>query len=142
MIKRRKTSEYDVSISGIQSRIRGFIYDSQVPDPHLLASYLGCSAISDEVEEREEEESNRRVKKIAVLMPMLYAYAHSMAEATIAHQLEMSQEKIPSAAWKATQKVFTQIALNTMVGAIAQLVDLDFLKVPQVKKRVRWKSRK
>lgn len=139
-MRRRKPPDYDVSISGIQSRIRGFVYDSQVPDPQALASYLGCSAISDDVEEREEQESERRVKRIAALMPMLYAYAHSMAEATIAHQLDMSEEKIPSAAWKATQKVFTQIALNTMVGALAQLVDLDFLRVPKVKRKVRWKN--
>lgn len=139
---RRKRIEHDVSMSGLQARIRGFVYDSQIPNPQEIASYLGCSAISDDVEEREEQESERRVARIATMIPMLYAYAHSMAQATVAQQIEAADEKIPSSAWKATQKVFTQISLNTMVGAIAQLVDLDFLTVPKVKRRARWRRQK
>ena len=138
----RKTKEHDISITEIQSRIRGFIYDSQIPDAENIASFLGCSAISEELNEKEEEESDIRVERISKLIPILYAFSHAMSQGVVSYQVEDSKGEIPSAAWKATQKVFTQIATNTLVGAIAQLVDLGFLEVPRVNRKLRWKRTK
>jgi hypothetical protein len=135
----RKTKDYNISVTEIQSRIRGFIYDSQIPEPEAIASFLGCSAISDEVNEKESEESDIRVERISKLIPILYAFSHAMSQGVVSYQVDDAPGEMPSAAWKATQKVFTQIATNTLVGAIAQLVDLELLQLPRVKRKLRWK---
>jgi hypothetical protein len=136
----RKHPSPDISVSEIQARIRGFVYDSQIPNPQEVSSFLGCSAISEEVNNKEEEESDLRVGRISPLIPILYALSHAMAQGTVAHQKEVAQEEIPSEAWKATQKIFTQIATNTLVGAISQLVDLGMLNMPSRKRSSIWKK--
>jgi hypothetical protein len=136
----RKNYSADISVAEIQARIRGFVYDSQIPNPQEISSFLGCSAISEEVNNKEEEESDLRVGRISPLIPILYALSHAMAQGTVAHQKEVAQEEIPSEAWKATQKIFTQIATNTLVGAISQLVDLGMLNMPSRKRSAIWKK--
>lgn len=136
----RKRYSPDISVAEIQARIRGFVYDSQIPNPQEVSSFLGCSAISEEVNDKEEEESDLRVGRISSLIPILYALSHAMAQGTVAHQKESAEQEIPSEAWKATQKIFTQIATNTLVGAISQLVDLGLLNMPPRKRKSVWKK--
>lgn len=137
---RRKS--HDISVAEIESRLRGFVYDSQVSEANQIASHIGCSNISEDVEEREEEESDIRVARISHLTPILYVLAHAMAEGTVAYQRSLADDKdLPSDAWKITQRVFTQVAVNTLVGALAQLVDLGFIEVSKKKKWWLWKTR-
>jgi hypothetical protein len=42
--------------------------------------------------------------------------------------VEVSEES-----WVATRQVFTQIAMNTLVGAVSQMVDMEFLSVDKKK---------
>jgi hypothetical protein len=67
----------------------------------------------------------------------MYAYCHAMAEGMVEHQQAHASEEeldqIPQAAWGATRKVFTQVALNSMLGAISQMVDLGLITVPSKK---------
>jgi len=94
--------------------------------------------LSEELVDKEEEESDARVSEVDHLIPIMYAYAHAMAEGLVSHQREHltdeEQEGIPSQAWHATQKVFTQVAMNSLLGTVSQLVDMGMLTVPRRKK--------
>ena len=130
----------DLSLAEINSRLRGFLLDSQIQDATELAVLLGCSAISDEVAEMEFEESDKRVAKIAPLIPLLYAYAHTLAEASIEYQKQHLDlgTAIPAEVWAFSRKLTEQIAMSTLLGAVSQLVDMGAIDLPNSKKRW-WK---
>jgi hypothetical protein len=139
MIFRRKKVP-EISIPAVTSRVREFLLDSQIDDAHHMSAILGCPLISDELADKEEEESDNRVAQVDHLIPILYAYAQAMAQGIVEHQKEHLEEdeetsgvEIPDKAWAATRKVFAEISLNMSLGAISQLVDMGFLVVPNKK---------
>lgn len=134
----RKTWAEDMSLPELTSRIREFIYDSQLPEAEEVIAYLGMPDISDDVLEREYEESEERVSEVSHLIPLFYAFAHTMAEGITEYQkAELDEEELlPSSAWVMTRKVFTQVSVSTLVGAMSQMVDLGIIKV--TKRKVKW----
>ena len=126
-----------MTLRDIPNRIRGFVMDSQVSDGDHVSILLGCSPLSEDVAERELEESDNRVARVNHLIPVLYAYAHAMAEGMVEHQQahasEEELEQIPQAAWSATRKVFTQVTLNSLLGAGSQMNALGLIKVTSKK---------
>jgi hypothetical protein len=128
---KKKRLEEELSMAEINSRIRGFILDSQVQHPHELSARLGLPHISDEVAEREEQESDKRFKKIEFLVPMLYAFSHVMAEASVEYQRSTIEgaDKLPPEVWTYSRKMLEQTAVSILLGSISQLVDMDVLHI-------------
>ena len=126
-----------ITLADVSSRLRGFILDSQINDAHELAIVLGCSPISDEVALREEEESERRVAEISILTPLLYAFAHSLAEASVEHQKTTlnGADKVPDEIWMTSRRLIEQVAISVLLGATSQLVDMQLLEVPKKLRR-------
>lgn len=134
--KRKKSIE--LGLAEITNRVRGFVLDSQVENAHELSVILGCSAISDEVQEREEQESEKRVEKINYLVPMVYAHAHALAEASVEFQKSNAgpdMKSIPDELWWESRKMMEQISMAAIVGSISQLVDMGLLEVPKKRKK-------
>jgi hypothetical protein len=137
MFKKKKKIQDTFTLADVSSRLRGFILDSQVQNAHELSVILGCSAISDEVAEREEEESDKRVEQILHLMPLLYAHAHSLADGTVEYQRMKSEGKIkdiPEELWHESRTMMTNLAVSVLVGSISQLYDMGFIEIPGRKK--------
>lgn len=129
----KKRSE-SISIAEINSRIRGFLYDSQMDNAYDISLILGCGPISTEVAEKEEEESEKRMDAISYLMPLLYAQAQALAQGSIEHQrsnMPESLSSLPDELWWDSRKLLEQISSAAMMGAIAQLVDMGLLEVPK-----------
>jgi hypothetical protein len=127
-----------ITIAEVSSRLRGFILDSQIQDAHELALILGCSPISDEVAVREEEESERRVAEISMLTPLLYAFAHSLAEASVEYQRSnlSGADKVPDEIWMTSRRLIEQVSISVLLGSVAQLVDMGLLNVPKKLRRL------
>lgn len=130
----------DATIAGMVSRIRGFILDSQVEhSDHIIELLIGV-VMSDDVADREAEESDVRTDRIRQLIPILYLFANSMAEGLVQHQrahvdsddeddeYESGGKDLPEEAWKATERVFAEIAFSTAVGAVSQLLDMGLIE--------------
>ena len=131
-----KKKKPNLSMADMSLRLRGFILDSQIQHPHDLAEMLGLSAISDEVADREEEESDFRVERIAHLIPLVYTYAHSLAEGSVELQRKSTElEGIPDELWMVSRRMMEQVAMSAMLGSIAQLVDMNLLAIPKTKGR-------
>lgn len=129
--KKRKT---DISLAEVTNRIRGLILDSQIQNAHELSVILGCTAISDDVQEREEEESDKRVTKIAYLVPLLYAHVHLLAEGAVEYQkdnLPEELDEIPAEIWHESRKMMEQVSLSAIMGSISQLIDMGLLEIPR-----------
>ena len=137
--KKKKNKMTDpVSLSEVTARLRGFLIDSQIQNAHDLAVILGCSPLSDELKEMEEDESDKRVDRISHLVPLLFAQAHALAESSIEYQksnLTKEIEDLPSETWWESRKVLEQVAMSALLGSVSQLVDMGLLKLPKRKKK-------
>lgn len=134
---RRKKSTDPTSIAEVSARLRGFIMDSQVQDGHEMSVILGCSVISEELQEREEEESDKRIAKIEHLVPLLYAYAHTLSEGAVEIQRSAVSSEIkdlPDSIWWESRKMMEQVSLSALLGSVSQLVDMGLLTIPKRKK--------
>jgi hypothetical protein len=122
-----------MSIAEIGNRLRGFVYDSQLQEAQALSIILGCPVISDEVAEREEEESHKRLETIGYLVPLMYAHAHALAEAATEYQRTTMPEakELPDEVWQFSRRMIEQISLSTLLGSVSQLVDMGLLEVPR-----------
>lgn len=135
---RKKKKKSDISIAEVTARLRGFILDSQVQNGHELSVILGCSALSDEVAEKEEEESDKRTEKISYLVPMLYAHAHALAEGATEYQRSQAPKELkdlPDDVWWDSKNMMTKLAVSALLGSVSQLVDMGLLEVPKRKKK-------
>lgn len=138
MFKKRKPLKTEQTLTEIASRLRGFILDSQIQNGHELAVILGCSPLSDEVQEKEEEESDKRLEKIAHLIPLLYAQAHALSEGAVEYQknnIPDGLKTFPNEIWLESRKMMEQVSLASLLGCISQLVDMGLVTIPKKKKR-------
>jgi hypothetical protein len=135
MIFKKKPKKQEIpSIAEISTRLRGFIMDSQIQNGHELSVILGCSAISEELQIHEEQESDKRLEKIAHLVPLLYAYAHTLSEGAVEYQRSNTPEELqglPDELWWESRKMMEQVALSALMGAFSQIIDMDLLKLPK-----------
>jgi hypothetical protein len=125
------------TINDVSAKLREFILDSQIQNSHELSVILGCGKISDELAEKEEEESEKRVDRISHLIPLLFAHAHALAEGSIEFQksnLPPELKNLSDDMWIESRKLMEQIAMSALVGSVSQLVDLGLLKLPKEKK--------
>jgi hypothetical protein len=132
MLKRKKKNE--ISLEEVTRRLRGFILDSQVQNAHEMSVILGCSAISEEVQEREEEESDNRTSRISYLIPMLYAYSHALADGAMEYQRSNTPDNIkdlPKEIWYQSRTMMTDLSLSALMGSVSQLVDMGLLEIPK-----------
>jgi hypothetical protein len=130
-LKKKKKA---VTLGDINNRIRGFILDSQIQNAHELSVILGCPIISDDVQEREEQESDKRIEKISYLVPLLYAHVHLLAEGAVEYQkstLPDELQNLPAEIWTESRRMMEQVALSTLVGSVSQLIDMGLIDIPR-----------
>lgn len=131
-----------LTIADMQNRLREFMLDTQHPHAHHMSELLGCVLISDEIAEKEEEESNKRVSVVAPLLPVLFAYSKIFSDAMIRHQRSHINDEddvdfISEEEWTETEGVFAQIAISTLIGSMSQLLDMGFIKLTPKKVRLK-----
>lgn len=142
-LRKKRPASPNFSLTEITSRIRGFILDSQVSEADHISKLLGCSPTSEEVADKEADESDIRMSRVEHLIPIMYMYAKTMADGVVDHQKthaerELDEEDllgVHAAAWAATRTAFTHVALNTLMGAVSQMVDMGYLAVETTPKK-------
>lgn len=130
----KKNKKKKFTMNDVTTRIRGFVLDSQIQNGHELSTILGCPPISDDVLEREEQDSDNRIEKISYLVPLLYAHVHLLAEGAIEYQKASIPEEladIPDEIWSESRKMMEQVSLSAIVGSVSQLVDMGLLEIPR-----------
>ena len=128
------------TVTQIKAHLREFILDSQISNAEQITKELGCPPISDELLEREEEESDRRVERISFLLPLLYGYSTLFSEAFVSTMApehgadtELGTKLAMEALTKAVQHAFEDAMSHLLIGSVSQMVDLGLLEVPKGK---------
>lgn len=128
---KRKSKE--PSVAEINSRLRGFLLDSQINHAHEISQILGCGNISEEVAEKEEEESEKRIELISHLMPLIHVYSVSLSSGAVEFQrssLPDELKELPDEVWWDSRKLMEEVSSAAILGAVSQLVDLGLLQIP------------
>ncbi len=128
-----KRSSKEPSVAEINSRLRGFLLDSQINHAHEISQILGCGNISEEVAEKEEEESEKRIELISHLMPLIHVYSVSLSSGAVEFQrssLPDELKELPDEVWWDSRKLMEEVSAAAILGAVSQLVDLGLLQIP------------
>lgn len=139
--KNRSIQEHTTEQAAL-ARVRGFILDSQARNGNEIALALGCPPISEEVLEKEEEESDLRLEEILYLSPLLHSYSAMLVEGALAYQKSVANQEMLSLgedAWQETKKMMEHISRAVLVGAISQLVDMGHLRVSKRQSKLKKK---
>lgn len=148
LFKKKKKPKYATITSPqqIKAYIREFLFDTQLPDAYEASEILGCPPISIDVQEKYEEESEVRVERISHIIPLLYGYAAMFATATadlaphafidtdIDDKANPLAAKLLGALDQTTKKMLEDSMSHLLVGAVSQLVDLEFVTLNGKKK--------
>lgn len=129
-----KGKETELTTAELNSRVRGFLLDSQINNALEISAILGCGPISDEVAEKEEEESDKRVSKIAHLMPLLFAHCQSLSSGAVEFQRSSMPDgfpELPDEVWWDSRKLLEQVSTAALLGSISQLIDMGLLEIPK-----------
>lgn len=132
--RKKKPAELDsdMLMAEIMYRMRGMFLDSQLQDAFALSVIAGASYVSDEVAEREQQDSDKRFSRIEYLMPLIVAQCYQVAKATTElHRTKMGSEsnEAPDEYWDYYFSRSHQIAIASVTGAICQLVDIGLLSL-------------
>ena len=136
--KRRYELDLDALNAEVMFRIRGLFLDSQLNDSFSLSVIAGTSLVSEEVAEREQEESQKRIARVAHLYPMIFAHTYQIAKATAELQKTKfgdAANELDDAVWESLFETTQQIAMASVVGSLSQMVDLNLLTVGPRKPR-------
>jgi len=127
------------SLADVKSRIREFFMDTQSSDADEMALQMGCVPLSDELMEKEEEESDKRIERVAYLLPLLFSFAHLYSQGMVMETTSNVKDPEMTPEVKAAlielekqvRQVLEDNISNVLVGAVSQLVDLELLNVPK-----------
>lgn len=125
--KKRNTYKHPIDID---AHIRELLFDCQFPEANQIAILLGSPSISDEIIEKEEEESDRRVEPLNHLFPILDSYATLVAEGVVALQkLDPDVNDLPERFWNITTRLLKMVSFSVLVGTLSQLNEMNLIEV-------------
>jgi hypothetical protein len=125
-----------VKVIDIGNSVRSLLIDSGIPNIDFFDGALGIHAASNDVIEKEIEESETRLSNIAPIMPIVYAYCALIKDASTAAIVEEmnAPEEQKEAISAVINKFAMGISLGAATGILSQLVDHGFVTL-NVRKR-------
>lgn len=121
-------------VINIETHLREFFYDSQLPEAEELAVLFGASPISKEGEEHEENRSDERVSKISHILSLVEVYSTMMTDGLVELEATSKDEDAtdaPPEFWASMKTMLHTVSSATTIGVISQLVDLGLITVPR-----------
>lgn len=132
--KKKKDPEVtlDELTTEVMTRIRGLYLDAQFKEAFALSVLSGTSMVSDEVAEMEQAASDRRIKRVEHLTPLIVAQTFAIAKSSM--ELEKTSisgdlSQVPDEVWTRMVTHNHQMMLGAVLGSISQMVDLGLLTV-------------
>jgi hypothetical protein len=116
----------------VMSRIRGLYLDAQFKEAFALSVLSGTSMVSDEVAAMEQSASDRRIKKVEHLTPLIIAQTFAIAKSSMElEKTNMSGDisQVPEEVWSHMVTHNHQMMLGAVLGSISQMVDLQLLSI-------------
>lgn len=120
----------------VGNSVRSLLLDSGIPNIDFFDGALGIHAASEDVIEKEVEESETRLSNVAPIMPIVYAYCALIKDASTA--AIVNEMNVPEEQREAISAVINKFAMGISLGAttgiLSQLVDHGFVTLNVRKK--------
>lgn len=109
---------------------RKIIYDSGCEDPEGVAELMGLTRISEEVAEREIEDSDDRVDRILLILPIIQMHSEISAKVSFAAYINAipDTKDVDSETFEALSELFSAVALASSVSCLTSMLDLEIIK--------------
>lgn len=131
----RKKDEETVVVSVPVDVIhRQMLYDG-LQDVRALGELAGLAPVSDEVDEMERRESEKRLEDIAYLFPCLMNQTEWMATLAVAVQLKELEEAGASITEQELEQLthaVLALVRSSVVSSVSTIVGLGLLEIPEV----------
>jgi hypothetical protein len=111
--------------------VRGLLLDSGIPNVDFFDEKLGIHAASDDVLEREYEDSEERINAISPILPLVYTYCSLLKDAatdSVLEDLAVPEEQREQVAM-VINKFAMSVSLAATTGILSQLNSLDLISV-------------
>ena len=137
MFKRKKKKIKMVKVRQIPLPIliRQAIYDSMLEPAEGIAESLGLSPISDEVADMEEQESQKRLERIASLIPFIDSHSDMVARiVSAAYALGDDEEGLltdlldKEGALDHLTDLFRTVCISSSVSCVSTLLNLELIE--------------
>lgn len=131
--KRKKPKKSAVLINP-HGLIRNVIYDAMMPDPEHIALAVGLAPLSADVAEMEEEASEKRLNRVAALLPLLENHAVIAGKVTamnyaISKEFDPIDSELTDEMLEALSSMFGYVSFISTVSFLTQCVDLGLIEV-------------
>lgn len=134
--KPKETHETVLHEVPMSTVFRWYLYDTELSeDTNELAELVGLSRVSAEGDEKEQEDSERRVKEVAPMFNFLDAISEFSARSLVAiHMTELIDEdedvedSVLEAKAEASYAIYKAVALSTLMGAFSIGIELGMIE--------------
>jgi hypothetical protein len=124
--RRTKIKTVDLGLS-----VRGLLLDAGIPNVNFFDEKLGIHAASDDVLEREYEDSELRINAISPILPLVYTYCSLLKDAatdSVMDDLAVPEEQREQVAL-VINKFAMSVSLAATTGVLSQLNNLDLISI-------------
>jgi len=127
--KKKHPVEIEVKHVSLPTLIRQSVYDAMLEPAEEIAVAMGLPPISDEVAEMEERASQRRLERIAQLLPFLESHSEIAAKIAVHAYLLQDNKKLEIDEEEKDNLLglFRIVALSASISSLSSLVDLELL---------------
>lgn len=144
--KRKKKPEFQFSINEsnivpLTTLARWYLYDTDLEEPNKVAHRLGMSVVSEEGNEKELQDSDKRIDRILSLYPFIGAIADINARAVAATQIMHMEDYnggpdiVDSEAM--ISELYRVIGHAAITSAFSTAVELGIVRLPEGKEASR-----
>jgi hypothetical protein len=142
--KRKKSKKHKTHITLDQNNIiplttlaRWYLYDTDLEEPNKVASRLGMTLVSDEGNEKEMQDSDKRIDNIFSLYPFIGAIADINAKAVAATQIMHMEENSGGSDLQDSEAIISElyrvIGHAAITSAFSTAVELGIVRLSEGK---------
>jgi len=117
----------------LSTLLRWYIYDSGLGEPNDLATLLGLNPVSDEGEEMENDDSDKRMARIDFIMPFLHTIAEMGADVIVSLQVDEIKKNNPEDFEEIDKEenlmrlMYKMVGMSALVGAFSSAMEIGLI---------------
>lgn len=117
----------------LSTLLRWYIYDSGLGEPNDLATLLGLNPVSDEGEEMENTDSDKRMARINFIMPFLHTIAEMGADVIVSLQVDEIKKNNPEDSEEIDKEenlmrlMYKMVGMSALVGAFSSAMEIGLI---------------
>jgi hypothetical protein len=111
---------------------RELLFDAKFENPLKVAALLGLPPISEELAVKEQEESDKRIKKVSWLIPLFQSVSNLVASGIIVESIAANEDDFPDEFYETLQHRLESVCMAALLSTVSTLVDVELVKIGEL----------